>query len=475
MTAHTLNKMSEGGIYDHLGGGFHRYSVDAEWRVPHFEKMLYDQAQLVISFLDLYQITGDARFSSVARGVLDYVIRDMTHGSGGFCSAEDADSPLPEDQRRHGEGAFYTWSKKEIVNLLGDVSAEIFCYHYGVEETGNILSDPHNEFAGKNILYAARSLSETAERFRKAEHELADGLAHARKRLFDARCLRPRPHLDDKVLTSWNGLMISAFSRAHQVLGDAKYLRAAARSAEFILRNLYVSAARTLLRRFRDGEARFDGHLEDYAFFAQSLLDLYEASLDLPWLEAAIEITEAQIEVFWDPEQGGFFDTSGKDTSILVRMKEKYDGAEPAGNSIAAMNLLRLAQFLNRDDWRRKAEQTFNLCDEVLKNQPIVMPQMAAAVDFSIGRTKQIVIAGEKEDPGTKALVQEVFSRYIPNKILLLVNRNEGRQKSAAYSPVIQNMPMVNGKATAYVCEDYVCRLPTSDISVLSSLLERKE
>jgi len=476
MTERSLQKMSAGGMYDHIGGGFHRYSVDGQWRVPHFEKMLYDQAQLVNSFIDVYQITRNAYYANVIREVLDYVLRDMTDHNGGFYSAEDADSPRPEAPDEEGEGAFYVWSKQEITQAIREPNtADIFCYYYGVEEGGNALTDPQQEFTGRNILYIGHSLTQTADEFGKAEAEVAGILSSARKRLFDLRSKRPRPHLDDKILTSWNGLMIGAFARASQVLRDTRYLDAAQGSAQFILTRLYDEKARTLKRRYRDGEAKHEAHLDDYAFLSAGLLDLYEASFDFNWLEKAMDLTGKQIELFWDMERGGFYDTSGKDSSILVRMKEQYDGAEPTGNSVAALNLLRLSQMSDNQDWRVKAEKTMAAFGPILQQQPVVMPQLAVALDFALDKPKQIIIAGKKDDAETQALLAQVSSRYLPNRILLLVDGGERQNELTSLLPFVKDMKMAAGKSTAYICENYVCQLPTSDLKVVSTLLDKRK
>ena len=474
MTEQTLRKMSVGGIYDHIGGGFHRYAVDAEWRVPHFEKMLYDQAQLVNSYLDLYQITKDPLYGAVVNEVLDYVLRDMTGAGGGFFSAEDADSPRPENPEESGEGAFYVWSKKEILGVLGDEAGDLFCYYYGVEEAGNAPFDPQNEFTGKNILYVAQSLAETSRKFGKSEDAARLILERSRKQLFDVRARRPRPHLDDKILTAWNGLMIGALAHASQVLDEPRYLQAAQRSAEFIFEHLYDPNSRTLRRRYREGEAKYEAHLDDYAFLTQGLLDLYEASLDFTWLQKAVDLTTSELELFWDHEHGGFFDTSGKDSSILTRLKEQYDGAEPTGNSVAAMNLLRLSEMTDNREWRTKAGQTISVFAGSLEAQPVVMPQMVAALDFSINKPKQIIIAGRHEDAETKKLLKEVFGRYLPNKIILFADGAVQQKKLAAYLPFLATLSMVNGKPTAYICQDYVCQLPTSDLAIVAKLLDER-
>ncbi len=471
MTATTLRKMAAGGIYDQIGGGFHRYSVDGEWRVPHFEKMLYDQAQIVNACIDVYRATKDAQFAEITRDVLQYVMRDMTDAEGGFYSAEDADSQKPESPDEKGEGAFYVWSAKEIRDALAN-DAAMFSFHYGVEESGNALTDPHHEFTGKNILYAAYSLQQTANRFNVTDQQVKGSLDRARKKLFDLRNGRPRPHLDDKILTSWNGLMISAFARAYQTFADPLHLNAGQRAADFVLAKLYNAATHTLVRRYRDGEARHEAHLDDYAFLVQGLLDLYEASFDLKWLKVAIELTETQVRIFWDEEAGGFYDTSGKDSSILVRMKEQYDGAEPAGNSVAVMNLLRLSQMTERKEWRELAERTLMFFSTTLTRYPHTMPQMVSALDFALGSPKQIIIAGKRVDPHTVALLREVHSRYIPNRVVILTDDSK---QLGSLAPFASTLTAINGKPTAYVCENYVCQLPTSELTVLGELLDGKK
>ncbi|HCV43237.1 MAG TPA: thioredoxin domain-containing protein [Bacteroidetes bacterium] len=474
MTTRSLQRMHAGGVYDHVGGGFHRYSVDGEWRVPHFEKMLYDQAQLVNSYLDLFQITKDSQYASAAKEVLEYVRRDMTHPDGGFYSAEDADSLKPDAPDEEGEGAFYLWPKAELFSILGKEDAEAFSYHYGVEEAGNALVDPHHEFTGKNILYVAHAPDETGTLFRHSEEEMEGLLSRARAKLFEVRSKRPRPLLDDKVLTSWNGLMISAFARANQVLREPEFLKAAERSAEFILRRMFDANTGRLTRRYRDGEAKHEAHLDDYAFLAQGLLDLYEASFDVKWLTLALALTRTQILLFWDAKSGGFFETSGEDPSVLVRMKEQYDGAEPTGNSIAVMNLLRLAQVTDSQDFKDRAERTLLQFGDALQKQPQVMPQMAAAYDFSVSKPTQIIIVGPLNDPLTQAFLNVAYSTYLPNKIVVMLDGTGGPQQLAALNPFYSSLSMVEGKPTTYICQDYVCQLPTSDVTVMSELLGQK-
>ncbi len=476
MTLATLRKMWAGGMYDHLGGGFHRYSVDAYWRVPHFEKMLYDQAQLVWSYLEAYQITQDVFFANVARDVLDYVLRDMTHPEGGFYSAEDADSaPDAAHPEEKEEGAFYLWRRQEIENLLGKEKAEVFNHCFGVSDSGNTISDPHNEFRDRNVLYAAYTLAEASRRFKRSESEIAEIINEGKQKLFAIRKTRPRPHLDDKIITAWNGLMISAFARAAQVLDEPKYLQAAERAAAFVLNKLLQPQTQTLVRRYRDGEAKFPAHLDDYAFLALGLTDLYEASFNIKWLESAVALTETQNRLFWDKRDGGFYDTSGEDKTILLQTKEDYDGAEPSANSIAVLNLLRLSQMLDKKDWWEMAEKTLRLFSSRLQSIPHAMPQMLVAVDFSLDKPKQIIIAGKPDAPDTRAMLRAVHERFIPNKILLLADESERQDYLSPFLPFVKSMTMLDGKATAYVCENYACQLPTTKTEVMVKLLEKKE
>ncbi|MDZ7359516.1 MAG: thioredoxin domain-containing protein [candidate division KSB1 bacterium] len=476
MALATLRKMWAGGMNDHLGGGFHRYSVDAYWRVPHFEKMLYDQAQLVWSYLEAYQITHDDFFANAAHDILNYVLRDLTHPDGGFYSAEDADSaPEAAHPDKKEEGAFYLWRQHEICDLLGTEKAEIFNYCYGVSDTGNTISDPQGEFRDKNVLYAAYTLAEAARRFKRSEAEIKGILDDSKKKLFEVRKTRPRPQLDDKIITAWNGLMISAFARAYQVLDEPEYLQAAERAADFVLKQIYNPQTKTLKRRYRDGEAKYPAHLDDYAFFTMGLLDLYEAAFDIKWVDQAVALTETQNRLFWDKNDGGFYDTSGEDETILLRTKEDYDGAEPSGNSIAVLNLLRLSQMLDRKEWWDMAEKTLRLFAGRLQSIPHAMPQMLTAVDFSLDKPNQIFIAGQPQAPDTRLMLRAVHGRFMPNKILLLMDGGEGQDYFSRFLPFVKSMTSLNQKATVYVCENYTCQLPTTDIPVMVQLLERKK
>jgi uncharacterized protein len=470
----TLRKMAAGGMYDHLGGGFHRYSVDRYWHVPHFEKMLYDQAQLAVAYLDAFQITQDRQFESIARDVLDYVARDMTSKEGGFFSAEDADSLFEHGKPQHGEGVFYVWTKKETDAALGN-AAEIFDFHYGVQSHGNAPegSDPQDEFRGKNILIERHTITETAERFRKPEDAVSNLLKEGREKLLGIRSKRPRPHLDDKIITAWNGLMISAYARAAQVIDEPRYLESATRAAAFIRAHLWDESKKTLYRSYRDGRSDVEGFADDYAFVTQGLLDLYEASFDVDWLKFALELQETQDRLFFDEKSGGYFSTSGKDTSVVLRMKDDNDSAEPAASSVATLNLLRLAQISGEKRWQERAEKTISAFHATLSRFPSAMPQMLVALDFSSSKPRQIVIAGTKDAPKAKALLAEVQRHFLPKTILLLADGAEGQNYLGEKIQAIRAMSLVDGKPAAYVCENFTCKAPITDAKALSELLSK--
>jgi uncharacterized protein len=521
MALFTLRKMAAGGMHDHIGGGFHRYSVDRYWHVPHFEKMLYDQAQLAVAYLDAYQILGDphlnptgrdrdwaerreadanapvrVEFEAVARGILNYVARDMTSKEGSFFSAEDADSPVPVaavyDRRvespepdvgahtapleKTAEGAFYIWTKKEIDAALGD-AAEIFDFHYGVQAHGNAPegSDPQDEFRGKNILIERHTIAETAEHFRKTKEEIAKALAHGREKLLAVRGKRPRPHLDDKIIAAWNGLMISAFARAAQVLDEPRYLEIATRAANFLRQNLYDSSRKVLYRNYREGRSDIEAFADDYAFVIQSLLDLYEASFDIEWLKFATQLQEMQDRMFFDEKNGGYFSTSGKDENVFLQMKDDNDGAEPAASSVAALNLLRLSQILDAPAaaGAERARKTIDAFATTLSHFPSAMPQMLVALDYSLSKPRQIVIAGKKDAPETKALLKEVYCHFLAKTVLLLADGSEGQKYLGGKNEAIRAMSPVEGKPAAYVCENFTCKAPVTDSTTLRELLSR--
>jgi uncharacterized protein YyaL (SSP411 family) len=472
MSLLTLAEMAKGGMHDQIGGGFHRYSVDERWFVPHFEKMLYDQAQLVIAYIEAFQATGESAFAETARRTLDYVLRDMTDAEGGFYSAEDADSVIdPADPKVKGEGAFYIWSADEIREILQSPAADWFCYRYGVAEGGNVVNDPHGEFSGKNILYQAASVEETADQYNQPVEEVRTALQRAEAKLLEARSLRVRPHLDDKILASWNGLMISAFAIAGTVLEEPCYQAAARRAADFVLSKMVDPAADTLQRSYRGGPSGIPGFLDDYALFAQGLIDLYEAQFDLRDLEAAVRFTQAMQNRFEDPDQGGFYSSTAGDEHLVLRMKDDYDGAEPAGNSVAILNLLRLAMMTGSDAFRRSAERALAVFSPRIATAPVALPYMLAACEFYLSEPRQIIIAGSADAADTAALLKTLRARFLPDRVILLVDSPETRRKLASWISAVDGMQPLDGRAAVYVCRNFTCQLPVTDPVQFSGLL----
>jgi uncharacterized protein len=491
----TLHKMAAGGMHDHLGGGFHRYSVDRYWHVPHFEKMLYDQAQLASAYLDAFQIgqdrsadgriRGGEQYADVARDVLDYVARDMTSKEGGFFSAEDADSLFEHGKPEHGEGAFYVWTEKQIDDALG-ADAAVCKFHFGVQPHGNAPegSDPQDEFRGKNILIQRHMLAETAKHFKKSDDEIRQSLMRSREKLLRIRNERPRPHLDDKIIAAWNGLMISAYARAAQVLDEPRYLENATRAAKFLRANLYDDKSKLLFRNYRESRSDVEGFADDYAFVIQGLLDLYEVSFDVEWLKFAIELQGMQDALFYDEKNGGYFSTSGKDKSVVLRMKDDNDSAEPAASSIAALNLLRLAQFRDDKKLDARARKTIEAFAATLSHFASAMPQMLVALDYSLAKPRQIVIAAKIDPPKdgfavandeqTRLLLAEVRRHFLPNKILILVDGGEGQKFFSEKNEAIRAMSPIDGKAAAYVCENFTCKAPVTDPKALGNLLTNR-
>ncbi|MCP4341387.1 MAG: thioredoxin domain-containing protein [Desulfobulbaceae bacterium] len=471
MALFTLQKMAAGGMYDQIGGGFHRYSVDADWFVPHFEKMLYDQAQLADSYLDAFQITKDETYAQTAKDIFGYLMRDMHDPAGGFYSAEDADSENPYNPGQHGEGAFYLWTQEDIVKQLGTQAADIFNVSYGVKNDGNVAQDPMKEFSGRNILYRAQSNEEVAPRFKLNTEQITKSLTTSKEKLLKARELRRRPHLDDKVITAWNGMMIGPLARGSRILQDPQLLSAAEQTANFIKKNLYNSTNNTLLRRYRKEKAGLAGQLSDYTFLVDGLLDLYQASQDPQWLSWSIALTEKQIELFWN-EQGGFFYDSVADPSVKIRMRDKYDGAEPAGNSVSAHNLLRLGQLQNNDQWQQMARRLMESFSEVINNYPPALPLMLTAWLQIETKPSQVVIAGTRGAEDTEALLRIVESTFSKPRLLLLADGAENQSYLAQNLPFLENVVPLEGKATAYVCEDFTCKMPVTDPVALQQQLE---
>ena len=455
----TLRKMAAGGMYDHLGGGFHRYSVDERWHVPHFEKMLYDQAQLVSIYTEAYQITGDTLFAQVVDETLSYLIRDLAAPEGGFYSAEDADSLPSAAASEKKEGAFYVWTDSEINAVLLPDESLVFRRSYGVEKAGNVRadSDPQGELSGQNVLFRQNDAELVAKLVGKSRSEVETLLRSAREKLFQTRLQRPRPHLDDKIITAWNALLLSALARAYQVFRNPIHLQHAQKIAGFLRNQLYSGH---LLRSYRQGPSTVPGFAEDYAFLIQGLLDLYEANFDYQWLRWAIELESEFEKRFADPA-GGFFNTEGTAADILFRLKDDHDGAEPSANSVAAMNLIRVSRILGRKDIESTARKVINSFHEMLDQHPAAMPQMLSAIDVLLADPLQIVIAtrSRADDP----LLRIAQAAYQPRRILLLA----GEQGLAQQVPELRNMDLVDGHSAAYICRNFACELPITDPEAL--------
>jgi hypothetical protein len=446
MVEKTLKRMRMGGIYDQIGFGFHRYSTDSDWLVPHFEKMLYDQSLLTLAYLEAYQTTNKKEYANTAKEIMTYVLRDMTSSEGAFYSAEDADS-------EGEEGKFYVWSKTEIEEILGVEDAEVFSKLYNVDVNGNFLDEATRKKTEKNIIHLKSNLPDTP----------SIDIKLLKNRLFEAREKRIRPHKDDKILTDWNGLMIAAFAKAGYILNDQKYIQVAEKAVDFILNRMKNSEGR-LLHRYRKGGADILAFIDDYAFLIWGLINLYEASFETQYLEKAIELTEEQIKLFWDSSIGAFFFTAEDAESLLTRQKETYDGAIPSGNSVAMLNLLRLAQLTGNDEYEKKADHLGRVFAESVRANPVAHSLMMVAVDYAVGPTYSLVIAGDSGKEDTILMLNEVRKQFLPNKALIFRPTEKLNPEIDKFSNFIQFFDKYEEKATAFVCINKTCKAPTNDI-----------
>ncbi len=452
MTSHTLRKMAEGGVYDHLGGGFHRYSVDEHWLVPHFEKMLYDNALLTRLYLEAYQATQDPFFRGVVEEILAYVEREMLSPEGGFYSTQDADS-------EGVEGKFFVWDQEQIVEALGEEVGEIVCRYYDVTDVGN--------FEGHNILHPSLELDQLARLFGREVDEIGQLIATAKQRLFTIREERIKPGRDEKILTCWNGLMLSGFAEAARVLDNPHYLDIARRNAAFVLTKLSENGR--LLRSYKDGQAKFNAYLDDYASFTCGLLDLYEATSEPDYLDRAVGLMQVLLERFWDAEQGGFFFTSDDHERLISRSKSAFDGSIPSGNSLATLALLRLFSLTERQDYLDKAEQTLRLFYDDMERSPFGFSQLLGVLDFHLQRPKQIVLVGDASASETRQLLARINALYLPNKTVVCLDPQslaDGKGPAALDGKV-----QVDGKLTTYVCHNFTCSPPATDWGTLKALL----
>ena len=455
MVEKTLDAMAKGGIYDHIGGGFHRYSTDSRWLIPHFEKMLYDQALLSKLYLQAYQITGNKKYAEISKEIFDYVLRDMTDSKGGFYSAEDADS-------EGAEGTFYLWLPKQIASTLDKNEAKLFNAHYGVTEKGNFEE-------GKTILNIKTSIEQLGKKFNKSPNEIEKILANARTKVFQLRQKRVRPHRDDKVIAAWNGLMISSLAYGGAVLGEQKYIDSARRCAEFILSTLRKGGR--LMRYYRNGQVIEKAFLDDYAFMIMGLLDLYEATFDAKWLIEAKKLSEQTIELFADSEKGGFFLTGNDGEKLIARTRPSSDGAVPSGNSIAALVLLKLGQMTMNQLFIEQGSRTLEAFSQQLEQSPAYSSAMLTAFNFWLGPAQEIVIAGNVDAKDTKKMLKLVRSKFLPNAVILLHEQGSKGTAIERIIPFVKNQTVIEGKATAYVCENYICNRPVNNIEDFEKMI----
>ena len=440
MVEFTARKMAQGGIYDQLGGGFHRYAVDAIWLVPHFEKMLYDNAQLIRIYLHLYQITGDNFYKQVAVETLEYVRREMLDDAGGFYSSQDADS-------EGEEGKFFVWTPEEVEAILGAEDAQIFNFFYDVSAEGN--------FEEKNILHVTYTLEAASRALKIDEEKLAGVLARGKAALFAEREKRIKPFRDEKVLTAWNGLMLAAFAEAAAILDSEEYLAIAKINADFIIDQL--TDGERLLRTWKDGRAKLNAYIEDYANFADALIEVYRATGELKYLREARRLADLMITEFWDEERGGFFFTSADHEELIVRNKDFYDNATPSGNSMAADVLLRLAKYYGEDKYERFAATVLRIAAAQIRRYPQGFGRALSAIEFHLSPVKEIVVIGRKGNP----IEREVKGRYLPYTVLAIAERPDDEL------PLLKDRAMVDEKPTAYVCENFVCKRPVTEIAGL--------
>ena len=463
MVVKTLQSMQNGGIYDHIGFGFHRYSTDSHWLVPHFEKMLYDQAMLAMAYIEAYQATGIKEFEETAKEIFTYILRDMTDKKGGFYSAEDADS-------EGVEGKFYVWTEDEIRQILTGDEADLIINVYSIDKTGNFRDEASGENTGANILHMEKSLTEVAFKNKESVDGLKERVEAARQKLFAVRNKRIHPHKDDKILTDWNGLMIAALAKGAQAFNEPKYAEAAKRAADFILTGMRREDGR-ILHRYRDGHTAILANADDYAFIIWGLLELYETVFDVHYLQTALDLNSEMIKYFWDEKDGGFYFTADDAEELIVRQKEIYDGAIPSGNSVAVLNLFRLARITANTDYEDKANKIMLAFSKDVESAPSGYTQMMVALGFGIGPSYEIVIVGNPELEDTKDMLNSLRKHFIPYKVVLLKRDDQETADITSIAEYTEYHSSFDGKATAYVCLDFACKMPVTNTEEMLKLL----
>ncbi len=462
MVERTLKAMRQGGVYDHAGFGFHRYSTDARWFLPHFEKMLYDQAMIAIAYTEAFQATQNPSYKKTAEEIFTYVLRDITDPAGGFYSAEDADS-------EGVEGKFYLWTLREIEDVLGD-DAAFFCKVFNATADGNYYEEATREFTGTNILHLNKDWDVLAHENGLSETDFTRKIETLRQKLFAVRKERIHPLKDDKILTDWNGLMIAALAKGAQAFDDPDYAKAAAKAADFILSKLRTPDGR-LLKRYRLGEAGLPAHLDDYAFMIWGLLELYEAAFEIKYLKSAMELQNTMNDLFLDKEEGGYFLTASDAELMITRPKEIYDGAVPSGNSVAALNLIRLNRITGREEFARIAEEIGKCFSEQIAKVPMLYAQFLMAFDFELGPSHEVVLVGDLGDRNLQNMLEAIRSRFVPNKVVLY--KTSSSSELAAIAPYTESLAMRNGKATAYICSNFACSAPTNEVEEIIKQLSQ--
>ncbi len=456
MIEKTLEAMRFGGLFDQIGSGFHRYSVDEKWLVPHFEKMLYDQALLAMAYSEAYQAFKNPFYAQVTREIFSYVLRDMQSPQGGFYSAEDADS-------EGKEGLFYVWRPQEIGEILGQGPADLFCKFYDITSAGNFEE-------GLSIPHISIPLDEFADREKMKAMDLEALLTEAREQLFQVRNKRVHPLKDDKILTAWNGLMIAALAKGSQALNDPVYAMAAKRAADFILQRMRTPSG-GLYRRYRDGHIAFPGYLDDYAFFIWGLIEIYETTFEVSYLEEALTLNRLLMDYFWDPEQGGCFFTAKGGEALITREKELYDGATPSGNSVTALNLLRLGRLTGNPEWEEKADHLFRSFSGTVSGYPMAYTQFLNALVFMVGPSQEMVVAGDPDQKENQEMIALIHRSFLPNKVLLRRPEGQDSQGIIKLAPFVEALMPPDRRPTVYLCEQFACRTPITGLADLQEAL----
>jgi uncharacterized protein YyaL (SSP411 family) len=463
MVEKTLQGMRRGGIYDHVGFGFHRYSTDSEWLLPHFEKMLYDQALLAMAYIEAYQATGTEDYGKTAREIFTYVLRDMTGPEGGFFSAEDADS-------EGEEGKFYLWTQEQVREAVGDEDADFINRAFNIQKDGNFAGEANGKKSGANILHLRKPLDEIASDLNLSRQDFDTRLKTARQKLFNYRAKRVHPLKDDKILTDWNGLMIAALAKGAQAFDEPEYAEVASRAADFILGNMRKADGR-LWHRHRGEWTGVDANLDDYAFLVWGLIELYEATFDTSHLQYALELSDDMVRHFWDDAGGGLYLVPDDGERLLVRKKDIHDTALPSANSAAMLNLLRLGRMTGNSDLEERAAKIGRAFSVSVKESPAAYTQLMAALDFAIGPSYEVVVAGNPDAEDTRTMTRELRRRFLPNKVVLLNHSDRDVPEIVKLAEFTKNQSSIGGKATAYVCVNHSCKSPTTDVNKMFELL----